>query len=97
MDFVDLDEGVPVFHGFLDFRGTPFSSERTLLEGVVTETIFLAGVWTFPLPCRLDRVGTWVCLCVCVARWDGTVCRVVECLPWLSRSSGGYLDPRGSQ
>ena len=58
VDFVDLDEGVPVFHGFLDFRGTPFSSERTLLEGVVTETIFLAGVWTFPLPCRLDRVGT---------------------------------------
>ena len=40
VDFVDLDEGVPKFHGFLDFGGAPFSSERALLEGVVTETRF---------------------------------------------------------
>ena len=40
VDFVDLVEGVPEFHSFLDFGGTPFSSERELLEGVVTETRF---------------------------------------------------------
>ena len=35
VDFVDLDEGVPEFHDFLDFGGTPFSS-----ESAVTETRF---------------------------------------------------------
>ena len=41
VDFVDLDEGVPEFDGFLDLVGAPFSSEGTLLGGVVTVMRFL--------------------------------------------------------
>ena len=41
VDFVDLDESVPEFDGFLDFGGTPFSSERTLLGSVTAERGFL--------------------------------------------------------
>ena len=41
VDFVDLDESVPEFDGFLDLGGAPFSSERALLGGVTTEARFL--------------------------------------------------------
>ena len=34
VDFVNLDEGVPEFDDFLEFGGTPFSSERALFGGV---------------------------------------------------------------
>ena len=40
VDFVNLHEGVPKFDGFLEFGGTPFSSERALFGGVTTETRF---------------------------------------------------------
>ena len=36
VDFVNLDESVPEFDGFLDFGGTPFSSEHALFGGVLT-------------------------------------------------------------
>ena len=40
VNFVNLDEGVPEFDGFLEFGGTPFSSEHALFGGVATETRF---------------------------------------------------------
>ena len=41
VDFVNLDESVPEFDGFLDFGGTPFSSEHTLFGSVTAEMRFL--------------------------------------------------------
>ena len=41
VDFVDFDEVGPEFDGFLDLGGAPFSSERALLGGVMTETRFV--------------------------------------------------------
>ena len=41
VDFVNLDESVPEFDGFLDLGGTPFSSERALLGGVTAKVRFL--------------------------------------------------------
>ena len=41
VDFVNLDESVPEFDGFLDFGGTPFSSEHALFGSVTAETRFL--------------------------------------------------------
>ena len=41
VDFVNLDESVPQFDGFLDLGGTPGSSERALLGSVTAETRFL--------------------------------------------------------
>ena len=41
VDFVDLDESVPEFDGFLDLGGAPFSSERALLGSVTAEMRFL--------------------------------------------------------
>ena len=41
VDFVDLDESVPEFDGFLDLGGVPFSSERALLGSVTAEMRFL--------------------------------------------------------
>ena len=34
VDFVDLDESVPQFHGLLDLGGAPFPSENALFKGV---------------------------------------------------------------
>ena len=41
VDFVDLDESVPEFDGFLDLGGTPGSSECALLWSVTAEMRFL--------------------------------------------------------
>ena len=41
VDFVNLDESVPEFDGFLDFEGTPFSSEHALFGSVTAEMRFL--------------------------------------------------------
>ena len=40
MDFVDLEQDVPQFDGFLDLGSAPFSSECALLGGVLTEARF---------------------------------------------------------
>ena len=40
VDFVELNEDVSKFDSLLDLRGAPFSSERALLGGVVTEARF---------------------------------------------------------
>ena len=41
VDFVDLDESVPQFDGFLDLGGAPFSSERALFRSVTAVMRFL--------------------------------------------------------
>ena len=41
LHFVDLDEGVPQFDGFLDLGGAPGPSERALFGGVLTVIRFL--------------------------------------------------------
>ena len=41
VDFVDLDESVPEFEGFLDLGVAPFSSEHALFGSVVAETRFV--------------------------------------------------------
>ena len=76
VDFMDLDEGVPQFDGFLDLGGAPFSSERPLLGGVLTVMRFLQqGFGHFLFHARLAE---WEREFALVSVWQDGMVQVVR-------------------